>query len=177
MTALGSPRVTASPKRIAASWSLALLLFVGSLAAFAHLASLHRICNYRNGDFYGSYAPDAMRVAAGLFPDSVFQGPGYATALALLWPVTGDLFAAGKWISVISAALAGLFAFALFHELCGDAVGLGAQVLLVTGAVFCTLATEPVTDMLFLMICLASLVVFLTPRLTPAARPCPDSPF
>lgn len=170
MTALGSPRATASAKRLAASWSLAFLVFVGSLAAFAHLASLHRICNYRNGDFYGAYAPDAMRVAAGLFPDSVFQGPGYATALALLWPITGDLFIAGKWISVVSAALAGLFAFALFRELCGGAVGLGAQILLVSGAVFSTLATEPVTDMPFLMVCLAAIVVFLTTRLRPALR-------
>jgi hypothetical protein len=170
MTAPGTLGEKTPPERSAAFWSLALLVFVGSLVAFAHLASLHRICNYRNGDFYGSYAPDAMRVAAGLFPESVFQGPGYPTALALLRPITGDLFTAGKWISVISAALAGLLAFALFRELFGDAVGLGAQMLLVSGAVFCTLATEPVTDMLFLVTCLAALVVFLTPRLRPAPR-------
>ena len=156
MTALESLTTKASPKRVAASWSLAFLVFAGSLAAFAHFASLHRICNYRNGDFYGSYAPDAIRVAAGLFPDSAFQGPAYPTALALSCgqlPAISSPPASG---SQCSARPLPASAFALFRELCGGAVGLGAQVLLVSGAVFSTLATEPVTDMLFLMICLAA---------------------
>jgi hypothetical protein len=143
---------------------LAVLISVGSLAVFGYLATHHRICTYRNSDFYGTYAPDAERIEAGIFPTSRFQGPGYPLALALIRPLAGDLFTAGKAISVLSAALAGFLAFVLFRDPWGDVVGLGALLLLISNPVFARLAVEPVTDMPFLMLCMAAEAVFLAPR-------------
>jgi hypothetical protein len=145
-------------------WIVASLLFVGSILVFGRLAQLHLICTYSDADFYGSYAPDAERIAAGRFPVSRFQGPGYPVLLALVRPLAGDLFTAGKAIAVVSAGLSGLFAFVLFRNMWGDIVGLGAQLLLLTSPLFVRLAVEPVTDMPFLMLCLAALTVFLSSR-------------
>jgi hypothetical protein len=142
-------------------WVAAGLLFVGSLVVFGRLAHLHVVCTYSDSDFYASYAPDAMRIAAGHFPAGRFQGPGYPVALALVRPVTGDLFTAGKAIAVVSATIAGLLAFLLFRDPWGDAVGLGAQLLLVSNPVFVRMAIEPVTDMPFLMLCMAAQSVFM----------------
>ncbi len=160
----------ADDRRTARSWIAAVLIFAGSLCAFAYLARRHQICTYVDADFYGRYAPDAERIAGGLFPRDRFTGPGFAVALAVVRPLAGDLFAAGKAIAVFSAALAGLLAFLLFRESWGDTVGLGAQLLLIANPVFARLAIEPVTDMPFLMLCMAAQTVFLASRLRPAWR-------
>ncbi len=165
-----APPHAGADRRTARSWIAAVLICAGSLAAFACLARRHRICTYVDADFYERYAPDAARIAGGLFPNERFSGPGFPVALALVRPLTGDLFTAGKAIAVFSAALTGFLAFLLFRETWGDVVGLGAQLLLISNPVFARLAVEPVTDMPFLMLCMAAQTVFLASRLRPAWR-------
>ena len=94
------------------------------------------------------------------------SGPGYPLVLALISAVTGDLFGAGKWLSVVSAALAGLLAFILFSRLFGYWVGIGSQLLLLVITRLPIFALNATTDLFFLLLCLASLVVFTSEKLS-----------
>jgi hypothetical protein len=112
-------------------------------------------------DFYQYYAPDSERLAQGQFPQDTYRGPGYAFALAVVTKLTGDVFLSGKLISACSAALIGFFTFLLFERLFGYAAGIGAQLLVFVSPQFPTFAVIATTDIFFLMLCLAALVVFL----------------
>src|SRR5215470_18053476 len=85
------------------------------LLTLVYLARQHPFGNYATEtDFYHLYAPDAERLASGQFPQNTYQGPGYPAALALvakLAGMSGDLFTAGKWLSVVCAVLCGLLVF------------------------------------------------------------------
>jgi 4-amino-4-deoxy-L-arabinose transferase-like glycosyltransferase len=112
-------------------------------------------------DFYQYYAPDSERLARGEFPQDTYRGPGYAFALAVVTKLTGDVFLSGKLISAFSAALIGFFSFLLFERLFGYAAGIGAQLIVFVSPQFATFAVIATTDIFFLMLCLAALVVFL----------------
>ncbi|MFN0124662.1 MAG: ArnT family glycosyltransferase, partial [Blastocatellia bacterium] len=111
-------------------------------------------------DFYHLYAPDARRLAAGQFPENAFQGPGYPLAVACVSLFTSDLFLAGKWLSMGSAILCVILTFVLFAQLFSPSVGLGAAALVITGSEFLSYSISATTDMFFLPLCLATIVVF-----------------
>ncbi len=113
-------------------------------------------------DFYQLYAPDAERLAQGEFPENPYQGPFYPLVLASVMQLTGDAFLAGKWLSVISATVAVFFAFLLFEKLFGYVVGIGSQLLLCVGIQFPTFSINAATDVFFLMLCLLTMLVYLT---------------
>jgi hypothetical protein len=142
--------------------------------ALVHIARQHPFGNYATEtDFYHYYAPDAERLAAGQFPQNTYQGPGYPAALALVAKLTGtsaDLFTAGKWISVVCAALCGLLVFALFGRLFGYWVGAGAQILAIVSGEFPQFSINAATDVFFLLLCLAALIVFTDDRILPRRR-------
>lgn len=117
-------------------------------------------------DFYQYYAPDAGRLAQGEFPQDTYRGPGYAFALAVVTKLTGDVFVSGKLISAFSATLIGFLTFLLFEKLFGYAVGIGAQLIVFVSPQFPTFAIIATTDIFFLMLCLAAIVVFLNDSLT-----------
>jgi len=114
------------------------------LIALLHLAILivparqHPFGNYATEtDFYHLFAPDAQRILLGQMPENTYQGPGYPVVLALGAKLCGaDLFAFGKWLSVVCAPLVGLLIFLLFRRLCGAWVGLGAQLLFIVSGEF-----------------------------------------
>jgi hypothetical protein len=112
-------------------------------------------------DFYQLYAPDAERLLHGNFPENTYQGPFYSLVLAAVMKFTGDAFVAGKWLSVVSAVLAVFFVFLLFEKLFGYFIGLGAQGLLCVGIQFPTFSINAATDVFFLTLCLATLLVYL----------------
>jgi 4-amino-4-deoxy-L-arabinose transferase-like glycosyltransferase len=147
---------------------LPLLICLLHLAVLTYLARQHFIGNYATEtDFYHFYAPDAERLAVGQFPQNTFQGPGYPATLALLGKATGlsgDLFTVGKWLSVICAVLCGGLTFALFAQLFGCWVGIGAQLLVIVSGEFPQFSINAATDVFFLLICLATLVVFLNEK-------------
>jgi hypothetical protein len=119
-------------------------------------------------DFYHLYAPDAERIASGQFPRNKFQGPGYPVVLALIARLTGrsdDLFTVGKWFSVVSAVACGWLIFVLFSRLFNPWAGLGAQAIAAVSGEFPQYSIQAATDVFFLLICLATLVVFLGERL------------
>ncbi len=111
-------------------------------------------------DFYHLYAPDAARIAAGQFPLNQFQGPGYPVLLSLVSKFTGDLFVAGKWISIISAVLCLWLMFELFKQLFSEWVGVGAALLSTTVIEFPEFSLQATTDIFFLLLCLVALVLF-----------------
>ena len=111
-------------------------------------------------DFYHLYAPDAARIAAGQFPLNSYQGPGYPVLLSLVTKFTGDVFVAGKWISIISAVLCVWLMFTLCKQLFGEWVGVGAALLSTTVIEFPEFSLQATTDVFFLLLCLVALVIF-----------------
>src|SRR5262245_10267968 len=161
-------------------WRLLLLAGPVVLICLIHLLTLiylarrHPLGNYATEtDFYQFYAPDAERLAAGQFPQNTFQGPGYPATLALVAKfagMSGDLFTVGKWMSVVCAVLCGLLAFAMFARLFGYWVGVGAQLIAVASGEFPQFSINAATDVFFLLLCLAALVVFTDGRIAPRWR-------
>jgi hypothetical protein len=111
-------------------------------------------------DFYHLYAPDAARIAAGLFPTNDFQGPGYPVLLSLVTKFTGDVFVAGKWISIVSAVLCLWLVSILFKQLFSEWVGVGAALLATVIIEFPEFSLQATTDVFFLLLCLVALVLF-----------------
>jgi hypothetical protein len=142
---------------------LPVFISVVSLAVLYFISRAHPLGNYgTETDFYHLYAPDADRIAAGQFPENPYNGPGYPLILAVVSKLTSDVFIAGKWVSIISAAGVGLLSFLLFEQLFGYWAGVGAQmIILVSGTLpqYCISAT---TDVYFLMLCLLALTIFIT---------------
>src|SRR5262249_49816917 len=140
----------------------------------SYLARQHPFGNFATEtDFYHLYAPDAERVAAGQFPQNTFQGPGYPAALALISKLTGmsgDLFTVGKWLSVVCAVACGALVFVFFARLFGYWVGAGAQLIAVVSGEFPQFSINAATDVFFLLLCLAALVLFTGERVAPRWR-------
>src|SRR5215471_14360742 len=81
------------------------------------LSRVHPIGTYgTETDFYHLFAPDAVRLSHGQFPENPFQGPGYPLVLAFVTSITGDLFVAGKWLSILSAVGVAVCTFLLFSR-------------------------------------------------------------
>jgi Dolichyl-phosphate-mannose-protein mannosyltransferase len=139
-----------------------------------YLARQHPFGNYATEtDFYHFYAPDAERLAAGQFPQNTYQGPGYPAALALVAKLagkSGDLFTVGKWMSIVCAVLCGALVFVLFARLFGYCVGVGAQLIAIASGEFPQFSINAATDVFFLLLCLAALVVFTDERIAPRWR-------
>lgn len=151
-----------------------ILIALIHLFTLVYLARQHPFGNYATEtDFYHFYAPDAERLAAGQFPQNTYQGPGYPATLALvakLARMSGDLFTVGKWMSVVCAVLCGLLVFVLFARLFGYWVGVGAQLLAIASGEFPQFSINAATDVFFLLLCLAALVVFTNERIGPRWR-------
>ncbi len=142
------------------------------LFTLIYLAWQHPFGNFATEtDFYHFYAPDAERIAAGQFPNNTYQGPGYPAMLAFLdWMTGGDLFAIGKWLSVICAVLVGLLTFKLFARLFDYWTGIGAQLIAIVSGEFPQFSINATTDLFFLMICLLVLVVFTSDSISAGWR-------
>ncbi|QQS45659.1 MAG: glycosyltransferase family 39 protein [Acidobacteriota bacterium] len=148
--------------------SLPLLICAVHLIVMISLARQHPLGNYATEtDFYHFYGPDTGRILNGEFPVNPYQGPGYPAVLAMISGITGaDFFTAGKWLSVVCAVVVGWLAFVLFSRLFGFGVGIGAQLLVILSGEFPQFSINSTTDVFFLMVCLAQLVIFTSERLT-----------
>src|SRR5215475_6984582 len=151
-----------------------ILISLIHLLTLAYLARRHPFGNYATEtDFYHLYAPDAERLASGQFPQNTFQGPGYPATLALvakLAGMSGDLFTVGKWMSVVCAVLCGLLVFVLFARLFSYWVGVGAQLIAAVSGEFPQFSINAATDVFFLLLCLAALIVFTDEQIAPLLR-------
>ncbi len=138
-------------------------LICAAFLAFAlYTAQQHPYGTYTvETDFYQYYAPDSERLAQGEFPQDTYRGPGYAFTLAVVTKLTGEVFLSGKLISAFSATFIGFFAFLLFERLFGYAAGIGAQLIVFVCPLFPSYAVIATTDIFFLMLCLAAMVIFL----------------
>ncbi len=148
---------------------LPLLICLVHFCLLTYLARQHPFGTYATEtDFYHYYAPDAERLASRHFPANTYQGPGYPATLALLAKLVGqsdDLFTVGKWLSVVCAVLVGWLVYVLFARLWGYWVGVGAQLLVAASGEFPQFSISATTDVFFLLLCLATLVVFTNVRL------------
>lgn len=164
-----SARNTEREKRAARFLSLLLGLIFFATLCFA--ARQHPFGTYATEtDFYHLYAPDAARLARWQFPENTFQAPGYPAALWMVSKFGVDYFSAGKWLSVLCAPLIGILTFALFRKIYDHWVGLGAQLLIAASTHFPKFAINATTDVFFLLLCLAALVLFLHDRTRPRLR-------
>lgn len=176
----GSPEERAEPSDVAPParrmrgarlWILPLLLASVHLALLVPPARQHTVGTYENEtDFYQYYAPDSERIAAGRFPESPYQGPGYAALVALASTATGDALTSGKLISVTSAVLVGLLVFFLFDRLFGYWVGVAAQALVPATSAMPIVSISAMTDLPFLALCLATVAVLAVGRAAPLGR-------
>jgi 4-amino-4-deoxy-L-arabinose transferase-like glycosyltransferase len=140
-------------------------IMAASLLVLAVVARHHTLGSYATEtDFYHLYGPDAERIGAWKFPANDNKGPGYPALVALVSLVTGDVFVSGKWISVVSGALAGLLVFLLCARLFGYWAGVGAQMILLVSGPFPRFALSASTDVVFLLLCLAALLCFMNDR-------------
>jgi 4-amino-4-deoxy-L-arabinose transferase-like glycosyltransferase len=144
----GRVRPTASP------WALAIVLVLVYVAVMVWVAQHRMVGDYlKETDFYHLYAPDADRIRSGQPPANTFNtGPAYPLFLALAFPLTGDNFAAGKYISLVAAIVTALAAFQLFRGLFGDRAGCLGLVFLLVSADFARFSVQATTDMPFLAI-------------------------
>lgn len=127
--------------------ALCLLYFLTLLL----LGSFHELGGYGvETDFYNRYAPHARDLLEGRPFRGSFYPPGLPAILAFLHPAFGDLFAAGKIISAVSAALLGLVVHRTLNAIFGARVaGLVLPVFLVAILRFALVAS---TDMLFCLL-------------------------
>jgi hypothetical protein len=150
----------------AVRWLIPALISLATFFTFAHSGRQHPVGTYgTETDFYHLFAPDADRLAAGQFPQNDFHPPGYPALIALVSRLTGDTFTAGKWVSIVSAALLPLVIFALFARLFGYWVGVGTAALFTVGPEIPQFAISATTDIFFLLLCVSALVVVTTARL------------
>ena len=76
------------------------------------LSSFHQIGGFNvETDFYGSYAPNVKNMLHGGRYYDEDHGPGYIFPLIFFYLIIGDIFIAGKLLSIISTVLFLLFTF------------------------------------------------------------------
>ena len=102
------------------------VLVTGLLLGRAHLVPGYGVEN----DFAGSYAPEVANLLAGRPYTYPYHPPGYAALLALLSPLTRDLFLAAKLLAAAAGAGFVLATYALFHRLFDRRIALAAAALL-----------------------------------------------
>ena len=145
---------------MASSWTVAMVLVVAYVAVMAWVGHYRVVGDYlKETDFYHLYAPDADRIRSGRPPTQTFNtGPAYPLLLALAFPVTGDHFASGKWISVAAAGVTALAAFQLFRGLFGDRAAPLGLLFVLTSADFARFSVQATTDMPFLAIAVLAML-------------------
>ncbi len=76
------------------------------------ISSFHQIGGFNvETDFYGSYAPNVQKMLHGGKYYDEDHGPGYIFPLIIFYLILGDIFVAGKILSIISSILFLLFTF------------------------------------------------------------------
>lgn len=113
-------------------------------------------------DFLGGMMSEASRLLAGEPMRSEFHPPGFPMVLAAAQSLIGDWFVAGKAIAVVSAGVALLGSFWLFHGLAGRWAAWGAMGGLASSATFLQFSIQATSDVFFLAIfSLSGLAVLL----------------
>jgi len=136
---------------------LALAISLVYVLALAYPVQQHVVGVF--SDFYVRFAPDADRLAAGLFPENTYNPPGYPALLVAGSWLTGDHFTSGKWMSLFAAGLAGVLTFLLARRLFGPSAGVLAMPIVLFSEAFTTYAVTAMTDVPFVCVLLGAMLV------------------
>jgi len=139
-------------------WALAfcLLYFVGLLFA----SSFHEMGGYSvETDFYGAFAPGARALIEGRVELDPGYGPGYEIMLIAFYWFFGNMFEAGKFISIVSAALMCWLTFKLIKGIFDARVGFFT--ILPLAFVLLPWAVMASTDIFFALLVAASLYLLI----------------
>jgi hypothetical protein len=146
---LHAPPDTPSPRWVVSvGWAV---LALAALALLWTALRLHRVGDYfTESDFYGGYAEGARWMQQGRVDPARYAvvGPVYAAVLALLGAVAGDLFLAGRLVSVAAACGTLLLWWKLLERRVGAVVGLWTVAFLAVNPVFFRYGYSATTDML-----------------------------
>lgn len=158
-------------KLLAVERALPIALCVIYLMVILYVGRLHIIGAYgTETDFYHYYAPDADRIAGGQFPSNTFNPGGYPALLVVVSQLTGDHFISGKWISIIASFLCALLAFYLFRRNLGYRAAILALPILLVSGDYAEYSIQATSDILFLALCVAAVLVFTSEKLGPRRR-------
>jgi hypothetical protein len=171
----GHPPGAAEPMRVPA-WHACLtgcVLAATALALLGTALRLHRVGDYfTESDFYGGYAEGARAIQHGLVDPTRYSviGPVYEFVLALVGLLAGDLFLAGRLISVASACGTLWLWGRLLGRRLSPVTGLALVALLAANPVFFRYGYSATTDMLGSCIQAGALFALLagTDKRTPA---------
>ena len=135
-------------------WALAFCLIY--VAALLVVSPFHEMGGYAvETDFYGAFAPGAKALMEGRVELDPGYGPGYEIVLIAVYWFFGDMFTAGKVISIISAALMCWLAFQLVKRIFDARVALFTMLPL--ALVILPWAVVASTDVFFAFLVTASL--------------------
>ncbi|NOY60600.1 MAG: hypothetical protein GXO75_16960 [Calditrichaeota bacterium] len=138
--------------------SLHWIFLLSVLIFLLALSSFHQIGAYNvETDFYGSYAPNVHKMLHGGKYYDEDHGPGYIFPLIILYLIIGDVFVAGKILTIISTVLFLLFTFLAIKSLFNSRYAFYTSLLLFVLLIpYSVLAS---TDMFFAFV--VSLSVYL----------------
>jgi hypothetical protein len=133
-----------------------LLYFVGLLVA----SSFHEMGGYAvETDFYGAFAPGAEALMQGRVELDPGYGPGYEIVLIAFYWIIGDMFEAGKFISMVSAAAMCWLTFKLIRKIFDSQVAFFTMLPL--SFVLLPWAVLASTDVSFALLVTASLYLLI----------------
>lgn len=110
-------------------------------------------------DFYWSYWPKAEAFSRGEWVWGDFRPPFYSMMLAVTHGFIEDYYRAGMVLSLLSALAVGLCCYGIFRRIWGDGFALAAVALLMVHPEFTRHAYCPGTDMFFVAICSAGVLL------------------
>jgi len=145
----------------------AMVVLLGWLCSLLYIQRFHG--SFVATDHIIAYFPVAQKVLEGqgyrAFEASVYRGPGYPLALAVVTPLLhGDMFAAGKVIAVTSSVLFLLFAYLLLRRVFDSITALAAVLLTMGVNTFVFHSGANLTDIPFACLAVASLYFTARPE-------------
>jgi len=111
--------------------SLLWIFLLSVLIFLLIIGSFHQIGAYNvETDFYGSYAPNVHKMLHGGKYYDEDHGPGYIFPLIILYLLIGDVFVAGKILTIISTVLFLLFTYLAVKALFNSRIAFYTSLLL-----------------------------------------------
>ncbi|HDP98581.1 MAG TPA: glycosyltransferase family 39 protein [bacterium] len=155
-----------SPKNFDIYQKLALISLSLLLITLIVISNFHEIGGYGvETDFYGGYAPNVEKLLNGEPYHDEDHGPGYLFLLIIFYFIFGDIFIAGKFLTIVTSVLFAFFSFATIKNLFDSKLAFYTTILLML--VIFPYSILASTDMVFaFLIALSTYLLFRNGKLT-----------